>query len=421
MEIFLPYGKKHIGLKLPEKGYVGTFQPTTLPPHASETELIERALDAPIASFALEQKVTPAMGVVIITSDNTRPCPNSVLLPPVLNRLNAGGVPDENITVVIALGLHRAMSDSELKDSVGQEIFNRVNVVNHDINKVVRVGSTRLGTPVEVFQPVEKADFRICVGNVEFHYFAGFSGGVKALIPGVASPLTINRNHSHMVEHAASAGSLQNNPVRQDLEEAAAMVGVDFILNVIVDEDHKVIKAAAGHSKQAHRLLCEHLENTGIVDVPQVLDLAIVSPGGAPKDINLYQAQKALDNCARAVRSGGVIVLAAECSEGYGNETFKQWMTSGKSPNDLLSDLRQKFILGGHKAAAIGKIALRHKILLASALTDDGLVGIKSYPNVESAVKAGFALLGGEPLYGIFPYGASTLPKVKTSNTGRLE
>lgn len=416
LQITLPYGHGTCDMDLPKSGWVGTFLPKRHEAAAPEAELIKKALDHPVESATLEQMVEPGMRVVIVTSDNTRPCPNSVLLPPLIDRLNAGGIPDEDITIVMALGLHRPMTEAELKGSVGEAVFRRVKVINHDVDDVIKVGRTSRGTPVEVFRPVVEADFRICAGNVEFHYFAGFSGGAKALVPGVAAPITVNCNHGHMVEDGAVAASLEGNPVREDLEEAAALVGVDFILNVVVDEHHKVIDAVAGAGVVAHHILCQRLQETGIVDIPQLLDLAVVSAGGNPKDLNLYQAQKALDNCSGVVCKGGVIILLAECPEGYGNSVFQQWMTSRKTPAQLLADIRQDFVLGGHKAAAISKIATNINIMLVTSgqFAGDHLAGISVYNDPRLAVEAGFQLVGQDAVYAVFPQGASTLPEIAT-------
>lgn len=413
-QIGLPYGAGFLSLSLPKAGHVGTFLPHRQEANRSETEIVSAALDHPIGSPLLQELLEPGKRVVVVTSDATRPCPNSVLLPPILERLNAGGIQDEDITVVIGLGLHRPMTDSELARSVGDEVFQRVRVINHDIHDVVAVGRTRRGTPVEVFRPVIEADMRICVGNVEFHYFAGYSGGAKAIVPGAAAPITVKSNHSHMIEDDAVAARLEGNPVREDLEEAVAMVGVDFLLNVIVDEERRVVDAGAGDMRKAHRALCDRLRRAGVVSIPRQLDLAIVSAGGDPKDIDLYQAQKALDNCAGAVRAGGVIILVAECREGYGNDTFRKWITSGKEPTQLLEAIGQDFVLGGHKAAAIAKIAVGVKILLVASkrLSREQLVGIDVYQDIEAAVKAGFNLVGEDAAYAVFPYGASTLPQI---------
>ena len=252
------------------------------------------------------------------------------------------------------------------------------------------------------------------MGNVEFHYFAGFSGGAKAIMPGVASRRSVNANHSHMIKDAAIATVLEGNPVREDLEEAAEMIGANFILNVIVDEHQRVIHARSGDVYKAHRELCSLLDLEGLVPIPEQFDLAIVSAGGYPKDIDLYQAQKALDNCASAIKPGGVIILLAECSEGYGNSTFAEWMKSGITPEELLAEIKENFVLGGHKAAAIAKIATTTNIFLitnAEFSTED-MVGITLVKNWEEAWELAKANLKDEFTYGVFPLGASTLPRL---------
>lgn len=410
----LPYGKGEREVTMPERGYVGTFLPSKTVGAATEEELVWGALRNPIGTPRLGELVRPHQKIVIITSDMTRPCPNHKLLPPLLKELEEAGVSLDQVSVVIALGLHRPMTEAELRQSVGSEVYDKVRVINHDVNDVVYVGTTKRGTTVEVFRPVVEADFRICLGNVEFHYFAGYSGGAKAMIPGTASAKTVTENHSHMVKDAATAALLDGNPVREDLEEAAAMVGIDFILNVIVDEHQRIVDAAAGHVIQAHRELCKRLSEEGLVELSAEVDLALVSAGGDPKDINLYQAQKALDNCAGVVRPGGVIILLAECREGYGSAVFEEWMTAAKTPQDLLQDLQREFVLGGHKAAAISKVALNAEIILVTSdvLAKEKMVGMTVTDSLDFAVLRAQEILGPEFTYAVFPLGASTLPKV---------
>lgn len=409
----LPYGQGERLIQMPEKGYVGTYLPRKTSGGKAEQGIIQTALENPIGTPRLKDLVQKDQRIVIITSDMTRPCPNHTLLPPILQELQGAGVPLNQVTVVIALGLHRPMTADELRRSVGDQVYEKVRVVNHDSADVINVGTTSRGTPVEVFREVVEADFRICLGNVEFHYFAGYSGGAKALVPGTASARTVTANHAHMVKDSAVAALLDGNPVREDLEEAAAMVGIDFILNVIVDENHRVIDAAAGHVKDAHRELTRRLAQEGLVEIPQMVDLAIVSAGGDPKDINLYQAQKALDNCAGIVKPGGSLILLAECAEGYGSKVFQEWMTSGESPRDLLAALEREFVLGGHKAAAIAKVSTAIKVFLVTspAFAREQLVGMTATDSWDDALAAALRELGSDYSYAVFPQGASTLPK----------
>jgi nickel-dependent lactate racemase len=259
-----------------------------------------------------------------------------------------------------------------------------------------------------------KADFRVALGTVEPHYFAGYSGGVKSLIPGVCSIETIRQNHALLVDPMARAGVLEGNPVREDLEEGASMVPVDFILNVVLDGDKRVVAAAAGHPIEAHRWACRVVDFLRLTPVQQAADIVVVSAGGYPKDINMYQAQKALDNAAAAVRPGGIILWVAECTEGMGQATFEQWLV-GSSADQILNRIRQNFVLGGHKAAAIARILKQAAVLLVSALPDDlvFLCGMEPYPDINTAMQAALARVGPDATVTVIPEGASILPSVR--------
>ena len=223
-------------------------------------------------------------------------------MPSLLDELYKAGAKPENITVVLALGSHRNHTEDEKKHLVGERCYNEVNVVDSDVNDCVSLGKTNAGTPIDFDRRVVEADFRIALGNVEFHYFAGYSGGYKALMPGVSTPLAIQENHSMMVDEKACAGNMQGNPVRDDINEAGAKLGLDFIVNVILDEHKNIVYAAAGDVYNAHQAACDYLDKMYRCPIPQKADIVIVSQGGEPKDANLYQTQKALDNSKHAIK-----------------------------------------------------------------------------------------------------------------------
>ncbi len=410
MRVSLPYGAQRLEIDLGDRvGLVTVLEPVR---HAADP--VRLALAAPIGSPPLHQIARPGQPVVIVTSDITRPCPSHLMLPPVLDELARAGVPDEDITVVLALGTHRPHTPQERERLVGAEVLARVRVIDSDPARTVPVGITRRGTPVEVFEPVVRAGMRIVLGNVEPHYFAGYSGGAKALVPGVCSVNTIRHNHAMMVEEGARIGVLEGNPVREDIEEAAALIGIDFMLNVIVDSAHQIVHAAAGHPLQAHRWLCRVLDYQSKVVIDHLADIVIVSAGGAPKDINMYQAQKALENAVMALRPGGVIVWVAECPEGLGNATFEEWLL-GSTPDDILERIRGNFVLGGHKAAAIARLSKRAAILLVSALPPDLVrsAGMQPHPDLESAMRAALELAGPGASVVVLPEGAAVIPSVR--------
>lgn len=423
----LPYGHGTLSTTIPDANSPRVLLPRQFaaPPH--EAPLLREALDHPVGTARLQELVRPAQRVAIITSDLTRPCPSDRLVPPVLDELTAAGVSDDQVTVVVALGLHRPMTGQEIAAAVGPDVCRRVRVVNHDPDKVVYLGTTSFGTPVELFQPLVEADVRVCLGNLELHYFAGYSGGAKAVLPGCASRATIRANHSLMVRPGANAGGrgklgLAGNPVRADLEEGAAMLGIDFLLNVVVEAaessagEHslRIVGAVAGEVTAAHRRGCELVAARGIVDAGSAADVVVVSAGGYPKDVNLYQAQKALDNAAQAVREGGTIVLVAECPEGLGNATFQSWLDGAPSPASVLDRICQGFVLGGHKAAAVASVLTRARVYLVSALPADLVrrCGLVPFDDLDAALVAALDDAGPGADLLVLPQGGSILPLV---------
>jgi nickel-dependent lactate racemase len=412
----LAYGRSSVRVRVPAASLVGVLLPRDGEEIADEAALVREALEKPIGTARLRDMARPGQKVAIVTSDLTRPCPSEQLLPPVLDELAAAGIPDGDVCVVMALGLHRPMTAAEMEAAAGTEIYRRVRVLNHDPANTVRLGVTSAGTPVEIFRPVVEADLRICLGNLELHYFAGYSGGAKAILPGCASRATLNANHAMMVRPEAKAGRLAGNPVRADIEEGAAMLGVDFILNVVVDgASHRIAAAVAGDVTAAHRRGCELVARRGIVEIEQAADIVLVSAGGYPKDVNLYQAQKALDNAAYAVRDGGILILAAECAEGFGNATCEAWLTDAASSDEVLERIQQAFVLGGHKAAAIAAVQKRASIYLVSALAGELVrrCRMRSFATVDQALEAAFGALGPAASLLVLPQGGSILPLVR--------
>ncbi len=410
----IPFGQSVLTTHIDQRRFAAILAPTRsrLQPR---DRLVSEALRRPIRSPRLQEIAQPGQKVTILTSDLTRPCPSARLLPPVLKELEAAGTEPADVTVVIALGLHRPMSTSELTTAVGEEITSRIQVINHDVDQTVRVGVTSANTPVDVLRNVVEADLRICLGNIDLHWFAGFSGGSKALFPGCAGEASVAANHSMMTTPGASAGRLKGNPVRSDLEEAASLVGIDFILNVIVDGEHHIMGAVAGDAVAAHRQGAQQAARRSVVPLPKAADVVLVSAGGYPKDINLYQAQKALDNARHAVRPGGIIILVAECREGFGNATFEQWMREAASPAACLHRIQQEFVLGGHKAAGVARVMQEAQVYLVSALSPTAVeqCGLTPFPTVDDALATAFGTLGPAARVVVMPQGGSTLPSVR--------
>ena len=375
-------------------------------------EEVKRALQEPVGTPCLRDMAKPGQKIAIVTSDVTRPCPSYVMLPPLLSELTAAGIADQDITIVIALGSHRKQTEEEKKKLVGEAVYERIAVVDSNACGYVHMGETAIGTPIDISTPVAEADFKICLGNIEYHYFAGYSGGAKAIMPGVSTRDAIQANHSMMVRDEACAGRIAGNPIREDIEAAADIVGVDFILNVVLDEHKKIVKAVAGDLTKAHREGVKFLDSLYQKKIAKEADIVIASQGGAPKDLNLYQTQKALNNAKAAVRQGGVIILVGSCKEGLGEGCFEEWMLKAEEPEDLIRWIRQEFKLGGHKAAAIALTMQKADIYLVSDMEPDFVRSIFMTPfeTVQDAFDAAMKKMGEDASVIVMPYGGSTLP-----------
>lgn len=415
MDLTLALGKRTVTARVPDGNVDAALYPAPPPNAGSPGDLIRRALANPIGSPRLGDIVKPGEKIVIITSDITRPMPSHIVLPFVVEELEKAGIPDADIQIIFGLGIHRGHTEEEKALLAGKAMYDRISCIDSDPERTINLGKTSLnGTPVDVFDVVHRADRRICLGNIELHYIAGYSGGAKAVMPGVSSRATIQANHSLMTRPDARSGE-RDNLLRRDMEEAAGIVGIDFILNVVLDERKNIVHAVAGHYVEAQREGVKHIDAIYKTPIKRPADIVISSAGGHPKDLNLYQSQKALDNAKFAVRDGGVIILVASCREGLGEDVFEEWMLAAKAPSELVERIRENFELGGHKAAAIAMVMEKVKVFLVSDMEPDFARSIffHPYPDVESALAAAFDQLGPDSRVVVMPFGGSTLPYVE--------
>ena len=318
--------------------------------------------------------------------------------------------------MVFALGSHRKHTEEEMRYLTGDDIYEKVRCIDSDADRCRMLGTTSRGTPVEIFDEVADADRIICLGNIEYHYFAGYSGGAKAVMPGVSTRAAIQANHSAMVRDEARAGALDDNPVRQDIDEVVKFVPIDFIVNVVLDENKNIIKAVAGHYLHAHREGCRFLDRLYKVTIPRKADIVITTPGGFPKDINLYQAQKALDNAKHAVRDNGIIILLASCSEGYGEKVFERWINTSDSTRLPDREDKDQFRAGEViRPAAIALVERKpgyssYRIWTGACAKD---CSMEPFENIQTALDRAFSLMGPDAQVLLMPPGGSTLPVVK--------
>ena len=406
----LGYGKGYLDVDIPKKNLLGVIEPKKIPSLENENAAICEALKKPVGCERLQEIIKPGDRVVIIVNDITSPCPSSKLLLPLVHELNGGGVPDKDIAVVFALGIHRKHSEREKKRLVGKDVYSRIRCIDHNIKDCKTISETNGGKPIEIFKEVTDADIIICTGNIEFHYFAGYSGGAKAILPGVSSRELIKHNHELMMSKDAYPGNIQS-PVRKEIEEVGMIVGIDFILNVVLNTQKEIVGVFAGHFIDAHRAGTKIVDQMYKVPVKQS-DIVIASPGGYPRDINLCQAHKTLENAKYAVKDGGSIILVASCLEGYGGNVFERWMKEANSPEDLINRFKSNFELEGHRAASIALLLEKVDLYLVSDMSSRRVENVFMIPkkSVFDALTDAFKKHGEDATIMVMPYGGSTLP-----------
>lgn len=375
-KVTLNYGKSQKILSIPKQNLFDILSPMNLDKVKDDIEEVKNALDNPIDSISLKEMAKDKKNIVILASDITRPSPSHILLPPIIEELIEVGVDYNDITIVFGLGYHRKHTEEEKRRLVGNKIYEKVKCIDHDIDDCVHIGTTKRGVPIEVFRPVVDNDLLIATGNLEFHYKAGYSGGDKALHPGVCSKRTIEINHKMMIQPGTMPGKADGNPMREDIEEAGRIAGVDFIVNAVLNDNKQIVKVVAGDPIKAHREGTKYIDKMYKRKIKEKVDIVVASCGGYPKDINLYQAQKGLENASFAVKDGGTIILLAECQDGLGEKTFEEWMLKAASPHDPVEWIKKDFILGAHKAAFVCAVLEKAKVYLISSLDEEFIKNI---------------------------------------------
>jgi len=420
VDVWLPYGKTDVCVRVPARNLIGSIEPKEKSACPDAKAEVARALKDPIpvGTRRLSEIALPESKVAIVVDDATRKAPSDIMLLPVLDELSLAGVKDENITVIFGCGTHRAVKPQEAAMLLGEEALKRVKTVSHDYKAtdLVNVGTTKQGNKVLVNRVFAEANVRVLLGDVNFHYYAGYGGGRKSVLPAVAGEETIKFNHALMLNANARTGVLEGNPVHEDMTEAAKLAKVDFIVNVVTNSKCEVVKAFAGELEPAFLEGVKLVDEMYRVTVDRRAEIAVVSCGGSPADINLYQAYKAVDGALEVVKRGGVIILVAECAEGHGNQVFYDWMAKFPDVKTVEREIRRNFTLGGHKAYYLLKALQNHQIILVSSLPDyyaSTIFKLKTARAVNDALNEAFLLAGKAARVWTIPQGNYTLPEVK--------
>lgn len=419
--IKLNYGRETLACRLPHAQIITAHLP---PPPTEPEELIRKALSSPIASPPLAEIIKVGEKVAIVTSDITRYSGSEVYLPILVAELNRFGIPDRDIEIIIALGIHRKQTEAEHRKILG-DLYGRVAVYDHECDEPVQLvdlGITDSGIPVQIYRRVIEADRVIVTGTIGFHYFAGFGGGRKGLVPGVASRETCMASHFSVFNppeiggkhELAVTGVLDGNPVHQNLLQAALLVQPDFLLNTVLSPHKEILGVFCGDLEQAHLVGCDMVRDLFQVELELPADLAVVSCGGEPKDINFIQAQKALDYGCRAVKEGGTIILLAACRDGFGHPTFFDWFRY-QDLDEFEQSLRKNYQINGQTAHAVLSKARRFRVILISdfSVEETETMGMEKAVDLQGALDLALPKLDSKARIIVIPDGGMVLPTVR--------
>ena len=360
------YGAGALTFALPDATNATVIEPRAVPGVADPAAAVRQALGDALAQGTL---VRPGRTAIAI-SDATRPVPNDILLPPLLAQLHGKGIREEEISIIVGTGNHRAATPDELPQLVGADIARRYRVLSHvydDPAQLVRLGETSRGTPVVINRTFAEANTRIIVGMIDPHQFVGYTGGCKGAFIGLAGGETIAANHSMLSDPAAKLGVCNGNPVREDIDELTDFLSIDLVINVVLNTANEVVRVFAGDPHDVLAAAVPLVQDVCETAVPHAMDVVIASPGGYPKDINLYQAQKALAHACELVRPGGSVILVAECREGAGDDLYEAWMAAARTPQEVVTRFeREGFRMGAHKAFLFARSLLKAHTYLVS-------------------------------------------------------
>jgi len=417
MHFDMKFGGGTLPLDVEDSKILGVMLPNPKPPLKNAIEEVRACLASPEGTPALESmlKERAPKKLVIVVNDITRPTPYSVLLPPLMETIERAGVPDANVTLITATGIHDPHTPEQNVQVYGAEVCARYRVVSHnatDKASLVYKGKLPSGYDFWLNKTVDEADFLITIGVVMPHYFAGFSGGRKSILPGVAGKDTVQKNHARMVELMDNLPPIRKNPVSLEMIQAARTAGVDFILNVVVDDSENLVKVVAGDLERAWYKAVEVSETMYMISIAEQADIAISAASGFPRDINLYQSQKALDHADRATKHGGTIILVAECRDGYGEKLFEDFMNRAWTPQHIMDDVKANFVMGGHKAYGYAKVAAEKNIIMVTSLPEK--VVASCFAKKAATLQEAFAMArtqqGADARVMVMPEGSVTVP-----------
>lgn len=421
MEIKIPYGKTFQTLSIEEGFELLESKIQELEAGADGGAIVRAAMDSPIGSPKLRELAAGKKNAVLIISDHTRPVPSKDIVPFMLEELRAGN-PDIEITMLVATGCHRGTTPEELVHKLGEDIVSREHIVVHDCDSspLTDLGPLPSGARLVVNSLVAQADLVVSEGFIEPHFFAGYSGGRKSILPGVCSRVTVLGNHcaAFIDDPKARMGVIDGNPINRDMERAARMAKLAYIVNVVVNEAHEVVAAFAGDPIEAHHAGCAYLARYCEVGQKQKADIVITSNGGAPLDQNAYQAVKGLTTAADAAADGAALIICAECADGIGGDSFYKALSECAGPTELLEEIRRvpmdETVPDQWQYQILARILEKHHVYFVARKEMEEAVNamkMEYAPTLEEAYARARALKGASARVAVIPNGVSLIIK----------
>jgi len=421
MKYKIPYAKSHLEFEIDDSRVKGTLVSKIheYDSGLSQKELVMQALDNPIESQRLSSLVGSAKKVLIITSDHTRPVPSRITIPYILEEIRKGNS-NTNIKILIATGCHRASTKDEILQKFGIEISESEEIINHDSqddSNMIYKGILPSGGELWLNSLVDWADLVVSEGFIEPHFFAGFSGGRKSILPGIAAKRTVLANHcSKFIEsEKARTGNLQGNPIHIDMLYAAKVAKLKFILNVVLDDEKNIINAFAGDSEQAHNKGCEFLQSLARVEAVEG-DIVITSNGGYPLDQNIYQSVKGMTAAEICVKEGGVIIMVANCQDGHGGEEFYNWFAKATSAQEVADKIKiipqDKTIADQWEAQILARILTKSTVIMVADPKNEQTITamhMKYTPDIYNAIKMAEEITGNNARIVVIPDGVGVI------------
>ncbi len=428
MKYSIAYGQERIEFNLSDKLKVDQIQAKQETPIENPKQALINSFSNPLLSKSLKEILSKRKdgNICVVISDSTRPIPSSIILDALTVFFDKLNILDEHIKILIANGMHRKCLPNEIKEMVGKEVLFRYDVINHDANDdqtLEYLGETSLNTPIYINSTYLEASIKIITGLVEPHFFAGFSGGRKAIVPGIAGKETILANHSaeNIKSPNARFGIIKNNPVYTDADEILKMKQIrpDFMINVCINQEHQISKIFSG-SHRIYNELVQYQEKICFHPISELYDVVITGNGGYPLDRNLYQAVKSMAIGEMAVKKGGTIISVNECRDGIGLPSFEKQINLEFAPNEI-----HKSILEGKLNATdqwqtqiLTRILSKADIYIISSIEPEklGHIGLKSAPNIKDAISECIEKYGSKLRILLLPNGPKILPVYQKTN-----